>query len=282
MTRKRIHSVLILDQSGSMSNLRSAAVQFYNESVQQAQINAKDQDIFCSLLTFNGEVWEHLWDMPAEQLQQSTDEDYHCLGNTALNDALGYTIEKLLTGADSEDPNTSFLIQVVTDGEENHSKVYPASNPIKLRTLVSRVQETGRWTISFLGCAADYLQRLSASTNVPIGNMAAWNNRRGTRGAVMGLRAAAASAGQHYQNVAEGFSATNKLHSESEKTAARFSDESSADLQGKLNWLQEQTGGALISPTTGLPAEAPKANVFGNQKKAEWSNLPSADTSLVS
>lgn len=197
------YTCLILDQSGSMCDRVDSAVIAFNENVQQAQLNSKSQDIYVSLLTFNGEVFEHLWNKPSEELRQTTAKDYRASGSTALNDALGYAVQKLLATTHKDDSNVGYLIQVITDGEENASKVYgnnyvnvEGTDPVKfvatgevfnqspgkvryghqdLQDLIKKVQETGRWTFAFMGCDGDYLEKMSKQLNIPTGNFAAYN-----------------------------------------------------------------------------------------------------------
>ena len=67
------HVAILLDKSGSMGNpevygdvqransIRDAAIVGFNEQIQEIQENAKSQDIRTYLVTFNSEVFEHVW-----------------------------------------------------------------------------------------------------------------------------------------------------------------------------------------------------------------------------
>lgn len=185
MSKKPItHTVLILDQSGSMECTRSAAVQGYNEQVQQAKLNSKDQDIFCSLVTFNGEVFEHVWNEHAEKLNEARVEDFVTEGSTAMRDAIGYTINKLLATTDHADENVSYLVVIISDGEENASKHFRALNDFdrvsgrkdELKELIQEVQRTKRWTFTYMGCDERYVRQVSEDTSIPIANCGVWSN----------------------------------------------------------------------------------------------------------
>lgn len=80
------------------------------------------------------------------------------MGSTALRDAIGKAIEVLKAAEDANDPDTSFLVSVVTDGEENLSKFYTNNG---LRTVIMDLQRTGRWTFVFRGPTrgVDYFRR---------------------------------------------------------------------------------------------------------------------------
>ena len=160
----------VIDKSFSMDDIKGAAITNYNEQIQQAQINSESQNILCSLVTFNADVFEHYWDQPADTIPILTDKTYIPCGGTALRDAIGYVLTKQAkTQCDEGD---AFLVVVISDGLERDSKVFSAD---QLRSLISEKQATGKWTISYMGCDESYLRVLSRETGIPIANMAAFN-----------------------------------------------------------------------------------------------------------
>jgi hypothetical protein len=156
-----------------MCGTKAQAVQGYNEQVQQMKLNAKNQDIFCSLVTFNGEVFEHQWCEEASKLNEATAEDYLTEGSTAMRDAIGYTVEKLMKTTDTKDENTAYLVVVISDGEENASRHHTADS---LRELIEPAQKSGKWTFTYMGCDAMYLKKVAQETSIPVANMAMWSN----------------------------------------------------------------------------------------------------------
>ncbi len=177
MTKQRTYAAIILDKSGSMAGTQTQTIQGFNEHVQQFKENAKDQDIFVSLVTFNGEVFEHLWNEPADRLAEASTADYRPDGSTALRDAVGYTIDKLSETAQKGD-NTSFLVIIISDGYENSSRHVSAE---VLREKIQERQKRGNWTFTYMGCDESYLKQLSQDTAIPLSNMAAWNNKSAVR-----------------------------------------------------------------------------------------------------
>lgn len=265
------YTVLILDQSGSMRDRRQYAVQMYNEQVQQAKLNSKDNDIRMCLLTFNGDVFEHLWDVPATDLQESTDADYECGGSTALNDAIGYAIEKLLATTDSNKEDTTYLVQIITDGEENASSHFKREMVLKngimqyenpLKALIERVQETKRWTFAFMGCSQNYLEQLSKETAIPTSNMAAYSL------AAMGTAPlmAAGSANVYYRNKSGGQSVhANYMNRTGDSVADIQMEEKTAAgiLRAAMTPEQVQAKAAMDA--------APKtSSTFSNPQAANW------------
>jgi uncharacterized protein YegL len=223
------HTVLILDQSGSMQDTKAAAVQNYNEQIQQAKLNSKDQDIFCSLITFNGEVFEHVWTEPAEKLNEATESDYVTEGATAMRDAIGYTVKKLLETTDHKDENVSYLVVIVSDGEENSSKHFKRPSDVdiragkkdELKSLMEEVQKTGRWTFTYMGCDDAYIKRVAEETAIPIANCAKWSNATPAM-AIRGLCQNRAKLEKFYTCRSEGLSASAQVYSNDSCKLADF------------------------------------------------------------
>lgn len=173
-TKCKTYVAIILDRSGSMASTKAATINGFNEQVQQLKEDSKSQEIYCSLVTFNGEVFEHLWNVPAENLTEANADDYQPSGATAMRDAIGYTVQKLLNTTDHNDPNTAYLIITISDGDTNQDKYYNVS---ALRELSESCQATKRWTFTYVGCDEKYLREIARQTATPIANMAAWSNK---------------------------------------------------------------------------------------------------------
>src|ERR1035437_6760176 len=120
----RTHIIFILDKSGSMEKTKDSAISGFNEHVQQAQEYAKTQDILVSLYTFNGEVMEHFFEQPVETLKEITEKDYKPKGSTAMRDAIGHAVKKMIDCTKNE-TDSSFLVYTISDGETNEDKNFP-------------------------------------------------------------------------------------------------------------------------------------------------------------
>jgi uncharacterized protein YegL len=250
--RPKTHVAIVLDSSGSMATTKLQTVQGFNEQVQQAKANAKDQDIDVCLVTFNGEVFEHQWLVPVEELQEACLDDYQPMGSTAMRDAIGYTISKLLETTDINDTNAAYLIYVVSDGQENVSKHYSTS---ALRELVESVEKRPNWNIVYMGCDKKYLEEVAAQTGIPISNMAAWSN------AVPGTAAGGWSASnkrideKFYRMRSAGLNKCDNIYTENIGLCADFSNE--------------------VAPTITAPPDlnvthTAKTNVFGSNTPVNW------------
>jgi len=171
MKKPKTHVAIVLDRSGSMWTSRDKTVEGYNEWVQQLKEDAEEQDITCSLVTFNGNVHEHLWKEDAKNLEESTVESYNPSGSTAFFDAVGYVIDKM-TAEDDGDENTAYLLKVISDGDENDSSHYKEK---VITEIFEGARASKRWTFDFMGCSEKDLKKINKYTGVSLNSMAMWS-----------------------------------------------------------------------------------------------------------
>jgi hypothetical protein len=157
MSKKPItHVALILDRSSSMSEIRQEAVDAFNDQLEAIQeAHASGNQNYVTLTTFATTVdTPHYWDVEADAVPKLTAENYTPSGGTALLDAMADTVSRLRNLPDADSEKTSFLVIVVTDGEENSSQEYSIRNggPGRMAALIKELEETRRWTFVYL-CA---------------------------------------------------------------------------------------------------------------------------------
>jgi Mg-chelatase subunit ChlD len=84
-------------------------------------------------------------------------DTYRPDGSTALLDAIGMTsdtIEREIK--QSINPlNSTVVVVILTDGHENSSKSFKLED---IRKQISRLEETGRWTFTFMGATLDAVE----------------------------------------------------------------------------------------------------------------------------
>lgn len=237
----KTYVTIILDKSGSMDDTRDTVIQGFNEQVQQMKINAKESEIYGSLVTFNGDVYENLWCVPAAEINEATREDYRPEGMTALRDAVGYTLTKLKNTV-PDDPDTAHLVVIISDGVENSSKHVSQS---ALKEQIDSLQKTGRWTFTYMGCDEAYLQKVAKETNIPISNMAVWKNDT-AENATRGLRRSKKCIDRYYSFRATGQNISSQLYSTNVGQLADFTkDEDEAGSQ-PIYTVGDQTKSAVV------------------------------------
>lgn len=123
----KIYNIVILDRSASMSPLREAAVRGYNgilEVVRNAQEqNALVQQNYITLSFFNDSVTNVFDSDTIRNIPDLLLDDYRPIGNTALLDAIGISLDSLKIKLDSLE-NATAVVTIISDGLENASKRY--------------------------------------------------------------------------------------------------------------------------------------------------------------
>ena len=143
----------ILDVSGSMSNIRFETIESYNAHVKQIQSLKKDfpnQEFLVSLCLFNDHIKSIFEDIPLEHVSLITPEDYMPNGSTALLDAIGKCTFRIKQdhGKDINAGKASVVTVIITDGEENASRVF---NYLEVSKMIKDLEKTENWTFTFLG-----------------------------------------------------------------------------------------------------------------------------------
>ena len=146
--RKRVFSLIIVDESGSMQIIRKQAFAGMNETletVRQMQKQFPDTEQHVSLITFDtSHTKYHFDDERASRVHPLKWNDYQPGGGTPLYDAMGQAISKLNALTDKDD---KVLVTVITDGEENSSEEWTLK---MIRTLIEKLKKLG-WTFTLIG-----------------------------------------------------------------------------------------------------------------------------------
>ena len=145
---KRVHNLIIVDESGSMSIIRKQAFTGMNETLQtvrQMQKKFPDQVQFVTLLTFDSchTTW-HYDNASALKTKDLSWKAYNPGGGTPLYDAIGKGISKV--NAQVEDGD-HVLVTIITDGEENSSQEWTLK---MIRTMIEKLKKQ-HWTFTLIG-----------------------------------------------------------------------------------------------------------------------------------
>jgi hypothetical protein len=100
-------------------------------------------------------------------------EDYRYVADgysTPLLDSVGELIELLENVPDKHDPEVSFLVMIITDGEENSSRKW---NSRRLTEKIRELQATDRWTFIFRVPRGG--RRTLQGFGIPDGNILEWD-----------------------------------------------------------------------------------------------------------
>ncbi len=156
MKKGLVELVFILDRSGSMSGLETDTIGGFN-----AMINSqKTIDGECRVTTvlFDDQI-ELLHDrIDLKGITKLTEKEYYVRGSTALLDAIGATINKIVSvqrNTSDEERAEKVLFVITTDGYENSSREYSYG---KVKAMIEKERDKYGWEFLFLGANIDALE----------------------------------------------------------------------------------------------------------------------------
>lgn len=145
--------VFILDRSGSMSGLERDTIGGYNSLLQKQKKEPGDAIITTVLFDDRYELLHDRINLPG--IAPITDKEYYVRGSTALLDAVGKTINKIVnvqrhTAKEEQAEHVMFVI--TTDGMENASREYSYE---KISQMIDHQKKRYGWEFIFLGANID-------------------------------------------------------------------------------------------------------------------------------
>ena len=156
---KKTEIVFILDRSGSMSGLEEDTIGGYNSMLKKQQ-EEKGEAIVTTVLFDNQYKLVH--DRTnIEEIKPLTEKEYFVRGTTALLDAVGITIQKIVNATRNtkkEHQADKVMFVIITDGMENASHEY---NYEKVKAMIERQKERYKWEFIFLGANIDAVETAS-------------------------------------------------------------------------------------------------------------------------
>lgn len=144
---------VVLDKSGSMGNTRNDTIGGFNTFL-DTQKKAPGEALMC-LYQFDSYYKPTYEFKPIKDVTPLTFEDYTPNGGTALNDAIGKTIDsigKKLADMKEEERPSKVIIAIMTDGEENESKTY---SKLDIKTRIEHQTNVYSWEFVFLAANQD-------------------------------------------------------------------------------------------------------------------------------
>lgn len=156
MKKDMTELVFILDKSGSMMGLESDTIGGFNAMLEKQK--ALDGECRITTVLFDNR-YELLHDrIDIRAVSPMTDREYQVGGTTALLDAIGRTIQKLVrvqrnTAEEYRAEKVMFVI--ITDGAENASREYSSE---KVKAMIEHEKEKYGWEFIFLGANIDAVE----------------------------------------------------------------------------------------------------------------------------
>lgn len=164
------HVAIVLDRSGSMESCRDATISGFNEYITGIRNAAQSgRNTRVSLSVFNHDLETILFETPVDRLRPLSRETYVPNGNTAMLDAVGHTLDRLVSEV-QDGADDAFLVCIISDGYENASRRYTYSD---VAERIQQLTSSGNWTFTYLGSNQD-LSVISQQLNIPQGNVASY------------------------------------------------------------------------------------------------------------
>ena len=145
--------VFILDKSGSMGGLEKDTIGGYNSMLEKQKAVEGECRITTALFDNNYELLHDRIDINA--VNPITEKEYYVGGMTALLDAIGMTINKIINVQKNTAENyraNKVMFVIITDGEENSSREF---SPEKVKALIEQQKTEYNWEFVFLGANID-------------------------------------------------------------------------------------------------------------------------------
>ncbi len=148
----RVEMVLVLDESGSMSDLTSDTIGGFNSMIEKEKQSGENVRVTTVLFSDRYKILHNHRDI--KDVEKMTEKDYTPGGMTALLDAVGKTIRRidLIGHTRNKAIGNKVLFVIITDGKENYSEEYTYDTVKKL--IKDRKEEAG-WEFIFLGANID-------------------------------------------------------------------------------------------------------------------------------
>jgi len=176
---KTQYVAFVLDMSGSMFNIKDIAINSFNEQLQELK---KQNDIKTKVITtvFNSSpvIMDGVDIVSLEDVEELNEHTYFPNGLTALYDAIGFTVNKLLQEYKEDKDDTAVLFVVITDGQENNSMEF---DQLTVKKMTEELERTGRWTFTYLGANVNPLETAVMNMAYQVSNTMSWNaDQQGT------------------------------------------------------------------------------------------------------
>lgn len=210
---KTNHIAILIDRSDSTASIKPQLIAQFNAQAAliRDRSQTEHQKTHLSLYTFESQADRPLlFEVPLDlvDLKPLTPNSYEIGGMTALFDSIGMAVEDLQHfHRDLRSGDHSFLIIVLTDGQENQSRRY---NSTAITKLMREKTLTDVWSFVFLVPPGDK-RALVQSFGIPEGNVQEWDTS--ARGVETMGRATSSSLSNYFTARTQGLRSTRSFFS---------------------------------------------------------------------
>lgn len=153
MKKLRTEMVFILDRSGSMAGLEEDTIGGFNSMLKKQSKLEGEAKVTTILFDDKYELLHDRFDI--REVKNLSNESYFVRGSTALLDAIGKTIDKMVAVQKNQTEEAradKVIFIIITDGMENASSKYSYS---MIRQLITHEEKKFGWEFIFMGANID-------------------------------------------------------------------------------------------------------------------------------
>ncbi|MCL1926609.1 MAG: VWA domain-containing protein [Syntrophorhabdaceae bacterium] len=175
--------VFIIDRSGSMGGLESDTIGGFNSMLAKQQTEPGECRITTVLFDDKYEILHDRIDTKA--VSPLTEKEYFVRGTTALLDAVGKTIHKIINVQKRTAPGRraeKVVFIITTDGMENASREFGYG---KVKSLIKQQKSRYGWEFVFLGADID---AVDVADRIGIGRNRAQNYSKDRKGIALNYK----------------------------------------------------------------------------------------------
>jgi hypothetical protein len=231
------------DHSGSMAHLASTAAKDYNLNIETIKEGSDQHDIDTIVSVIKcgvGGAGKNEFESKNSSINRLKPITNYIAdgGGTPLFDSIGELIEQLVKVPDANDPDVSFLVMVITDGQENASKTYTGQT---IAQKIKILQATDKWTFTFRVPKGNKYNLVRLG--IPEWNILEWDTtKKGLEEATKITRAAVTN---YYQARATGSRSTDRFYSDLSSVSIR-------DVKAELDEITKEAAFFTVKRTSSI------------------------------
>jgi hypothetical protein len=232
----RTFVAVIRDHSGSMGKIARPAMKDFNETLENLKKNSKLSATTLTVIECGikpnryspSDVNVALSNAPIDRVTPLA--TYPCPGGTPLLDSIGKAIEEL-KNIPNVQPIDAFMVIVITDGDEQHSKIETA---LSITAKISKLQQTGQWTFAFRIPHGN--RYFVSSLGVPAENIVEWEQTE--RGVAFASAVTMSAMDNYYQDRSVGLTKSVRFFADTSNLNTQVLNQNLVDISRELNLLQ--------------------------------------------
>lgn len=232
----RTFVAIVRDHSGSMSSIKTAAKNDFNATLENLKKNSKLSKTTLTVVECGIEPQRYSQSQVNVATSNTPIEDvmplttYLCPGGTPLLDSIGRAIQELKLIQDVK-PIDAFMVIVITDGQEQHSKIWDA---ISITGEITAMQRTGQWTFAFRVPHGG--RRYVSDLGVPPENIVEWEATE--RGMAASSAVTMSAMDTYYQGRNLGETKSVRFFADTSNLNTKVLNQNLVDISRELNMLQ--------------------------------------------